>query len=71
MPTRIKEISGNKYLYYVYYEDGKKKDVYCGLASSPESKRKALELKLEHLREQKKSLTQHIIEVENKLKNHK
>lgn len=68
MPTRIKEINGNEYLYYIYYENGKKKDVYCGLASKPESERKALELEIEQLKTQKKMLSQKIIERESKIK---
>ena len=60
MPTRIKEINGSRYIYYIYYEDGKKKDVYCGLTSKPESKRKALELELQQLMEQSKQLAKKI-----------
>ena len=67
MPTRIKEINGNEYLYYVYYENGKKKDVYCGLASKPESKKKLLEQELKQLKVQKKNISQKVIETEFKL----
>lgn len=68
MSIRVREIKGNKYLYYTYYEDGKKQEVYCGLASSSEAKRKALEVELEQLKQQKKNLTDKIIDIENKLK---
>ena len=68
MPTRIKEIGNNEYLYYVYYENGKKKDVYCGLASMKESKQKALRLELEQLKIQKNNLSEKVIEIENRLK---
>ncbi len=67
MSARIREIKGNKYLYYTYYEDGKKKEVYCGLASSSEAKRKALEAELEYLKKQKGTLLQKITETESKL----
>ena len=67
MSTRIREIKGNKYLYYTYYENGKKQEIYCGLASNPESKRKALEAELEYLKKQKGTLLQKINETESKL----
>ena len=67
MSVRIREIKGNKYIYYTYYEDGKKQEVYCGLASNPESKRKALETELEYLKKQKVTLLQKISETESKL----
>lgn len=68
MSARIREIKGNKYLYYTYYENGEKKEVYCGLASNAESKRKALELELEYLKKQKNTLSQKIAEVESKIR---
>ena len=58
--TTTKLIKGNEYLYYVYYENRKKKEVYCGLSSKPESKRKALQFELEQLKDQKKNLSQNI-----------
>ncbi|WP_205098178.1 hypothetical protein [Candidatus Nitrosotenuis uzonensis] len=67
MSVRIREIKGNKYLYYTYYEDGKKQEVYCGLASSSEAKRKALEAELDYLKKQKGVLLQRINETESKL----
>ena len=41
--TTTKTIKGNEYLYYVYYENRKKKEVYCGLASDKQSEKKALQ----------------------------
>jgi seryl-tRNA synthetase len=67
MSVRIREIKGNKYLYYTYYNDGKKQEVYCGLASSVEAKRKALEIELEQLKKQRKKLVEKIAETESKL----
>lgn len=65
----IKNIKGKDYLYYVVSEDGKKRAIYCGLASSPESEQKALKLELEQLKQQKKTLSQKVIEIENRLRN--
>ena len=64
----IKTIKDKDYLYYIVSEDGKKRAIYCGLLSKPESEQKALKLELEQLKEQKKSLSQRVIEIENKLK---
>ena len=41
--------------------------MYCGLASSSEAKRKALEAELEYLKKQKGTLLQKITETESKL----
>lgn len=64
----IKTIKGKDYLYYIVSEEGKKRAIYCGLASSPESEQKALKLELDQLKEQKKNLSEKVIEIENKLK---
>ena len=66
--TVIKTVKDKKYLYYSYYEDGEKCEKYCGLASNPDSEKKALQFELEHLKEQKKSLSQKVIEIESKIK---
>jgi len=66
--TTTKTVRNKEYLYFVHYENRKKKEVYCGLASDPESEKKALRLELEQLKEQKKSLAQKVIEIENKLR---
>lgn len=64
----IKNIKGKDYLYYIVSEDGKKRAIYCGLASNPESEQKALRLELTQLKEQKKNLSERVIEIENKLR---
>lgn len=66
--TTIKVVKGREYLYYVYYENGQKKNVYCGLASKPESKKKAMKLELEQLKNQKKNLSQKVVEIEYRIK---
>ena len=68
-PTRIKEIHGNEYLYYIYYENGKKTDVYRGLASKSESKRKAVNLEIEGLKNQREKITKKINQLALELKN--
>lgn len=64
----IKNIKGKDYLYYVVSEDGKKRAIYCGLASSKEAEQKALKLELTQLKEQKKNLSKKVLDIENKLK---
>ena len=54
--TTTKFVSGNEYLYYVHYVNRKKIEVYCGLASKPESKEKAKKFEIEDLVLQKKSI---------------
>jgi len=66
--TTIKRIKGNEYLYFVYYENRKKKEVYCGLVSDPKSEKILLQFKVKRLKEQKKNLSQNIIEMETKIK---
>ena len=53
---------------FSYYEYGEKRERYCGLASDTQSKKKALQFELEHLKEQKNNLTQKVIEIESKMK---
>ena len=66
--TTIKVVKGREYLYYVYYDNGQKKNTYCGLASKPESKKKAMKLELEQLKNQKKNLSQKVVEIESRIK---
>jgi len=66
--TVIKTVRNKKYMYYSYYDNGKKYEKYCGLASDTQSKKKLLQFELEHLKEQKKSLSQKVIETESKIK---
>lgn len=66
-------MKGIEYLYFTYYDqkDGKKKEVYCGLASKSESKKKALNLEIAYLMEQKKNLTDRVSKIEDELKQFK
>ena len=54
-------------MYYIYYANGAKHERYCGLASSDESKRKAIEFELEELEGQQKSIALKISELSSKL----
>ena len=68
MPTSIKRIKGNNYLYYTYYINGKRHDVYCGPAEKPESKEKALESELEYVQSQNKYYADLSQKLEKRLK---
>ena len=63
----LKNIKGRDYLYYVITKNGEKNAHYCGLASKPESEKKALELELLELREQGKQLTKKIEVIKSKI----
>ena len=67
--TSTKFVKGSEYLYYVYYENRVKREIYCGLASKPQSKRKALELELESIRSQKETLDRKADTIRKKMKN--
>ncbi len=64
----LKTNKGRKYLYYVISENGEKRAIYCGLASKPESEKRALKLELEEIKKQKRNLSQKVIEIESKIK---
>jgi hypothetical protein len=70
LPIIKKNVKGTEYLYFTYYDQksGKKKEVYCGLASKPESKKKALNLEITYLMEQKDNLDEKVNKAENELK---
>jgi len=42
----LKTIKGRTYLYYVISEEGKKRAMYCGPASKPESERRAIDYEI-------------------------
>ena len=68
LAIHTKTVKGKGYLYFAYSNNGRKNEVYCGLASKPESEKKALQFELEHLKDQKKSLSVKVIEIESKIK---
>ena len=67
-PKSTRTVKGKDYLYYIHYENGIKKTVYCGLSSKSESKRKAMKLEIESIKEQKRELSEKVIELESKIK---
>ena len=59
--TTTKKVKDKEYLYYSYYDDGRKLSLYCGLATNPKSKKKAVEFEIEELEKQ-------IMKIANRLK---
>lgn len=53
----IRKRKNREYLYYVYYHDEKRKELYCGLVSDPNSRRKAIEFEIEELEKLKMNIT--------------
>ena len=49
--STIKTVNGRGYLYYSYWDDGKKVAQYCGRADDPNAQRKARELELADLKD--------------------
>ena len=56
----IRTLRNKRYLYYIYYENKKRKEVCCGLVSDPASKGKLKKAKLADLQKQKELITLHI-----------
>jgi site-specific DNA-methyltransferase (adenine-specific) len=63
----IKKVKGIEYLYFSYYEKGKKKEVYCGPADSPRALEKANALMRNNLQGQATSLQRKLIQYDNAL----
>lgn len=53
----VRARNGKKYLYYAYYDDGKRLEMYCGLAGTTESEKKAFKYEIEELTKQKQIIT--------------
>ena len=64
-----KTVAGKKYLYQWHYENGKKKETYCGVASEAESIRHANQLELKHLNSEKRYLEDKIRATEYQMNN--
>ena len=63
-----KTVLGRRYVYYSYYNNGKKKEKYCGVESESSTERKIVLTQIEHIRDQRKSLLQESKLLEKKLK---
>ena len=59
----IRKMRNNEYLYYVYYDDKTRKEVYCGLASDPKSKEKARKTEIKELQSQKDRISTRLQEL--------
>ena len=58
---------GREYLYYAYYEDGNRREMYCGPVSSPASVVKALQCEMDELTRQREAVRIRINEVETEI----
>ena len=56
-----------EYLYYAYYEDGKRKEMYCGPVLSPTSVVKALQCEMDNLTRQRKAIRIRMNEVKTEI----
>lgn len=65
--TVVKKIGKKKYLYYVYFKNGRKFEKSCGLASKKESKKKAIELEINELETIKNDAIKRIKQLKSKL----
>ena len=61
----IRKIRNKRYLYYIYYDNKKRKEVCCGLVNEPKTKSKLRKIKLDDLKKQKATIMTQI----NKLSN--
>ena len=59
----IRRIHNKEYLYYVYYDDKNRKEIYCGIVSDPKSKIKARNIEIDELQSQKEKINKRIAEL--------
>lgn len=68
MPCTItKTIRGRKYTYFVYFEDGKTKQKYCGQVGSKQAKRRALEIEYELLEKKRDEISSRMATIKRKM----
>ena len=65
----FKTIKGKSYMYYIIYEGGRKRAIYCGLASKPDSEKRALTLELEEIQSKMSVLGQKASSIRTRLDN--
>ncbi len=59
MGSQVKRVIGKKaYMYYVYYDQGVRKEMYCGDVGKPESHKKALKYEIEDFTKKKKLIAE-------------
>ena len=64
---KIQTVKGKRYLYYVVYENGKQRAIYCGPEYDPKSEKKFWSIDLEHLKLQNESIVRRIKETKVKI----
>ncbi len=68
MGTVVYRQRGDKeYVYYVYYDEKRRTEVYCGLSSDPESDKKILQCKKNDLTKQKANITKELEVITKKI----
>jgi len=55
--TVLKQRGTKEYVYYVYYDNNRRMETYCGLSSNPKTAKKILQCEKEELTIQQKSIT--------------
>lgn len=58
----MRKVRNKEYLYYVYYDDKERKEIYCGVASDPKSETKARMVEIEEL-EKRQSVIKHRLQI--------
>ncbi len=53
----IRKRKDKEYLYYAYYDNGKRKEMYCGLVSDPQSENKSIKFEIEELEKLRSNIT--------------
>jgi len=61
----LRNLNGREYLYYVYYDNKKRKEVYCGLSSKISSTQKSKKIQVIELETQKKLIMEKITILNN------
>ena len=62
-----KTVKGIKYAYYVRYEQGEKKEMYCGRADSAKAEQKALEFEIDEMQARRAEIGRQIDVLEHRL----
>ena len=65
--TITRKVKNGKYLYYMYYDKGRRIETYCGRAESRESRKKLLKCELEELVKRKEEIARRIEAATRKL----
>lgn len=58
--TVLKRRGTKEYVYYVYYDNNRRMETYCGLSSDPKTDKKILQCEKEELTKQQKSISQRL-----------